>query len=402
MIAVVRRLQTIVWRRQILAVLAMVFIADLVVGMYSPTFSLFATSLGASLALLGTLSGTMGTTRILSSVPIGIISDSRGRRAVLTTGMILYAVAFTLFTLVTDSRWLLPVTVVYGLGIASTFFIGIAHVGDVVQKPDRGLAIGVYTTVMGLGFTVGSAVGGQLAGRWGYLANYRVAAIGALIGAAVIWWGLGNQPPARDQTRPSPRVSLGAKLGLLREPHLFAASLGYMLIVLMFDAAIVNFFPLYARSLDISQTAIGTMFAVRALASTTVRMPTGLLTLRIPTRYLMISALSLGMVTVFLICCTGSPVLLTLLLMGEGICFGMFLTSGQAFVAEQFEASDRGAAMGIYGTAGSIGSALGPILLGGVAELWDLRAAFWLTGGLVAVGLPVLIYATRRHGDTAR
>ena len=61
-------------RKEIWSVFAMVFMADVVVGMILPTFSLYASSLGASLSLIGILSTVVGLTRILSSVPIGVLS----------------------------------------------------------------------------------------------------------------------------------------------------------------------------------------------------------------------------------------------------------------------------------------------------------------------------------------
>lgn len=392
-----RRLQRVVIRKEFLAVLVMVFIDDMVVGVFPPTFSLYATSLGASLTLIGALSGVVGLIRIVSSVPIGIISDRKGRRGVMTAGMLLLAGSSYLYTVVTDPVLLVPFRIMYGLTIASTFFIGIAHVGDVTPKHDRGIAIGVYTTTMGLGFTVGSALAGRLAADYGYHFTFRLAAFAALIGAAVVWWGLDGGPHEESEISEAAKPSLPAQLGMLaREPHLFAASLGYGLIVLMFDAAVVNFFPLYATALTIDQTTIGSIFAVRALVSTAIRMPVGLLTTRISTRTLMIAALAVGMASLSLICCTGDRTLLTILLAGEGICFGAFLTSGQAFIAEKFTASERGAAMGVYGVAGSVGSAFGPLALGPIADHWGITTVFWLTGVLVLMGILVLIRTGRQ------
>jgi MFS family permease len=253
---------------------------------------------------------------------------------------------------------------------------------------------------MGLGFTLGSAIGGQMAADYGYTVTYRAAAITALFGFAIAWWGLGLT--RQRQIAHAPGLSLSAKLSLLvKEPHLFAASLGYLLIILMFDAAIVNFFPLYAASLFVSQATIGSMFAVRALVSTSVRLPTGVLTTRFSSKSLMVVALVLGMTMVLSICCTTIPQVLTILLAGEGICFGMFLTSGQAFIAEHFTQSNRGAAMGVYGTTGSIGSTVGPLILGAAADLWGLNAVFWLAGALVFVGIVVLLYVSYRQRNEA-
>jgi MFS family permease len=400
LVSVGQRVQGLLFRRELASVFVMVFIADLVVGIFSPTFSLYATGLGASVAFVGLLSSLVGLTRIVSSVPIGMLSDERGRKGVLVFGMLLLAVTAFLYTLASDAYQLLPIRMLHGIVITSTFFIGMAYAGDRVAKADRGLVSGVYTTCMGLGFAAGSALGGGMAARLGYTATFRVAGLLALVGFGVAWWGLSKPAQQRREVR---TVSPIGRLGMLaREPQLLAASLGYLLIILMFDAAIVNFFPLYAETLLIGQAAIGTMFAIRALASTSVRLPTGVGSTRVPSRYLMTAALVLGMVMVWSICFLTSPLALTIVLAGEGICFGMFLTSGQTFVTEQVDEADRGAAMGVYSMTGSIASTAGPFLMGAVAALWGLRSVFWFTGALVFVGILAFLYLSSRPGPAAQ
>lgn len=395
MLGLAHRLRRLLTRKELLSVFVMIFIADVVTGVFSPTFSLYAASLGASLTLVGLLSSTVGLTRILSSVPIGMISDSRGRKGVLVTGMGFLAVMAYLCTVVTNPVLLFPMRMLYGLMITSTFFIGMAYVGDLVIAADRGLASGAYTTCMGLGFTVGSVAGGKMAASLGYVATYRLAAGLALVGVVIAWWGLAA-PKVREVAHV--RVLAPGRLGLLiRDPQLLAVSLGYTVTILIFDAAIANFLPLYANSLLISQAAIGSMFAFRALASTAARLPTGILTARFPIRRLMTIGLCLGTTSVFAICFLTEPVPLAIALAGEGIGFGMFLVSGAAFINGHFPESDRGTAMGIYSMTGSIAATVGPFVLGAVADEWGLRAVFWLAGAIALVGIVVFLTVGSRR-----
>ena len=88
---------------------------------------------------------------------------------------------------------------------------------------------------------------------------------------------------------------------------------------------------------------------------------------------------------------------LGMLLAGEGIAFGMFLTSGQAFVTEHSTEDNRGTAIGVYSMAGSIGATMGPFVLGLVADVWGLAAVFQITGALVFTGIGVLWYLRSRQ-----
>jgi MFS family permease len=378
----------------VLTICLMVFLADVVSGIVSPTFALYAQSLGASLAFIGTLSAVVGLTRMMTSVPIGLFSDARGRKLTLTLGMLLFGLSTFLYTVVPTPALLIPARILSGLAQVSTFFIGAAYVGDIVSREERGMALGLYSTAMGLGFAVGPIVGGQLAAVSGIGASYQLAAVVALVGAAVAWFGL---PERSRRSKTGVDSSRGqfwwvSKLRILAtDLPLLAASVGQMLMSgVVFAGTISNFYPLYAASLSINEATIGSMFAVRAVISTLARMPTGLLTTRIPSSRLMLFALCLVLVAVSAMSWTTAPGMLYLFLAMEGLAFGMFLTAGQTFVTQHAAEEDRGTAIGIYGTAGSIGSIFGPLFLGFVAEIWGLTVVFWVTGVMVLLGIGLL------------
>jgi MFS family permease len=176
---------------------------------------------------------------------------------------------------------------------------------------------------------------------------------------------------------------------LMRNPNLLAASSGTLVNSLAFGV-LFAFFPLYAAANGRTDAAIGALLAGRALASTITRIPTGLLATRLPNWLLMAVALllmaAIQLTIVWSLLIPAWP----LLLMVEGIGYGMFLVAGQSFVTKHAAPADRGAAIGIYGMAGSIGGALGPTLLGLVAAQWGLAAVFPLTGGVLLVGIVVV------------
>lgn len=106
----------------------------------------------------------------------------------------------------------------------------------------------------------------------------------------------------------------------------------------------------------------------------------------------MLTALLIAVVAMFLLPQTEQRVVLSLLLILEGVAFGSFLTSGQIFVAQYSAVDTRGAAVGAYSAAGSLGSIFSPIVLGVVADLGGVQTVFWLTGLLVLLGIVVITY----------
>jgi MFS family permease len=386
----------------LLALFAMVFLADVAIGIYRATISLFASSLGATLTMIGILGSIEGLTVLLVAVPIGSLSDRVDRRTVLGGGLLLFALSYFLCSMVRNPVPLYPIRALIGVSVTSTFYLGLVLVSDIVEKPDQGLCIGIYTTCMGIGFAVGTAVGGRLAEDFGYSTGFRVAAIAVLVSFALLRWG-----PARKPTRPRPvradkTESLSAGLAVLgRNPALLAVYLGNLGIAMANEGTIFNFFPLYAASLSIGVAVIGSMFSIRMLSSSVARLPTGALVNRLSSRRLMVVALILSMVSLFSMAFATRPVVLSLLLVAEGVSFGMYFASGSAAIAEQTTEANRGTATGLFIMAGSIGVTLGPLALGQTAERWGLNTVFLLTAAVLLAALVVNLFLQSRVGRPA-
>jgi len=404
MVTGMQNLLQVLRKKEVLSLCFTVLVADFVLGIVWPTFSLYATSLGASLTLIGALSAVLGLTRILSSVPIGVLSDTTGRKNILLAGTLLFAASSFLYTVVPNPYFLFPVQVLSSWAMLSTFFMGMAYLGDIVASHERDVAIGLYTTSLGLGFAAGPVIGGAVAATYGYRASYRVAAVVALMGFVVARRGLVDRPMgqggavASEGTASPSDMPLSVKLSAaLKKTNLLAASVASLVMSAVFSGAITNFFPLHAASLSVSEATIGSMFSIRTLISTLVRVPTGMLAARFSSKGPLVTALALAMIAVVSISYTTIPVALTVFLAIEGIAWGMFVTSGQTFVMQQSSESDRGIAIGIWSTAGSIGSTVGPFLLGLIAEWWGIATVFRATGVMVLVGIVVLWYVSLRQ-----
>ena len=367
-------------------------------GIIVPTFSLFATEIGASLALVGILTGMSGIASIFASVPIGILSDKWGRKRVIMAGMLFFALTTFLYTVVPNPTLLIPIRILARFGLIGVFMVGIAYVGDVATPEDRGIALGLYSTGMALGFTLGPLIGGVIAERYGYNVTYRLAAVVALVGfvVAAIWLQEKSKTPqAIDAHSAEQRVPLARRIGLMfRDPQMLGASLANLGNNIAFTT-IFSFLPLYAVSLSIGDAAIGTMFAMRGLASTLSRIPTGMLTSHLSSRLLMMFGLCLAAVGLFVLSGVQSPGMLIVILIGDGIAYGLFLTAGQSHITELSAEEDRGSAVGLYTMAGSIGGAVGPIAMGVVAEWFGLGSVFWSSALLTLATTVAFKYLNR-------
>nr|MBC7245992.1 MFS transporter [Chloroflexota bacterium] len=381
-----------VLRSDVLTICLVIFCADIMSGVVSPTFSLYAKQLGASLTLIGILSSTVGITRLFVSMPLGFLSDRVGRKIVVTLGMISFATALVLFAIAPNAYFLLIGRVVDGIAMVCTFLIGAAYVSDIVAPEERGLAFGLYSTAMGLGFTIGPLFGAAVAARYGIAGSYWAGAAVGLTGAIMGAWRLQNIRTTGAISATQQRSLLADLQQMMHNRNLLAGSLANLLMSMVFSGAVVNFFPVYAAQVGIPQTVINSMFSARALLSTSARLPTGAVASKIPSRAVMMIALTIAVVVMFLVPQTQQRLTLSLLLILEGVAFGSFLTSGQIFVAQHSTTETRGAAVGAYSAAGSLGSIFSPIVLGIVADLGGVHTVFRLTSLLVLMGIFGIAY----------
>ena len=155
--------------------------------------------------------------------------------------------------------------------------------------------------------------------------------------------------------------------------------------------------------MGITTVTIGTLFAWRSIASAAGRVPMGPLSVRLPAHWTLAGVLVVEAAINLLISRTSSPLVLTALLILEGIGFGIFLVSGQMAVASAAGRTNRGAAVGLFWMAGSFGDLFGPIALGVIAQEMGLIAVFHTVAVAVIVGAVMVagfgaidVYRSRR------
>ncbi len=395
------RLGRLLRRRELIAIVAMIFFGNLGAGLSRTILSLHAQSLGASLTMIGTMGGVEGLSRLLLALPLGMISDRWGRRAVLSGGLTIAGVTYLLYGLASSPAQLYPLRIMSAVYFTSVIYIGSAYVSDLVDPEDQGLAIGFYATLMGLGFMVGAAVGGRTAEAVSYRAAFGVSIVSTAVAIVALRWGtakLGRlRKPGAVREEPSGR----ALLTLIRDPAVLAACLASLLYSAAVDGAMFSFFPLYAATFALGQTAIGGMLSLRSVFSTLVRLPAGALIGRFTSWGLLAAALALTTATLAAMAFVSSPAVLALFMAGEGIAFGVYLTASNTALVEVTAEGRRGAASGLFVMATSFGAALHPMIMGPVADRWGLSTIFWLTAVLLLVGLGAYGALRRRAGRRA-
>jgi DHA1 family multidrug resistance protein-like MFS transporter len=131
-------------------------------GMVMPIMPFYVESMGASATELGLLVAISPFIQLVASPVWGSVSDLRGRKPVLTVGLLGYGISMVLFGLSTELWMLFAARGVGALLSAATMPTAMAYVGDSTSERDRGGGMGALGAAMGLGMVLGPALGGLL------------------------------------------------------------------------------------------------------------------------------------------------------------------------------------------------------------------------------------------------
>jgi MFS family permease len=132
-------------------------------GVYEVIWSLFLTSLGASLELVGATFAFFAIPILLFSPPAGRIVDRRGGLAFIVVGSLMPAAAGIAYTLIRDPALALPLILVEGTGFAVLFPALYAVVAAGSPPGRSSTAQGLFGAAGTVGFIVASLIAGQLA-----------------------------------------------------------------------------------------------------------------------------------------------------------------------------------------------------------------------------------------------
>jgi MFS family permease len=167
--------------------LAFSFISTLfAMGNFSDAFlALRAQDAGMMIALIPLAFFALNLSSSIFSMPVGILSDRIGRRPVLISGFLIFAIIYLGFGIASSITWIWALFILYGLYYAFTDGIQKAYIADIVPEGQRGTAMGTFNALTGLAALPASIIAGYLWQSFGPEVAFSVSS-GIAILAAVL------------------------------------------------------------------------------------------------------------------------------------------------------------------------------------------------------------------------
>jgi len=382
---------------------------------------------------------------------IGRAGDILGRKRVYTTGCILFTLGLGLCALAQNITQLILFRLIESIGAAMIVALGIAIITASFPPWERGKALGILSAVVGVGLMLGPVLGGFLIDTLGWPSIFYVRLPIAVIGLALAWIMLREQPSAKSSNRFDLWGSLTlfgflsclllavnqgdlrgwtsffvlalgtaavaflflflaverrtaepvVDLGLFRQ-RLFAAATGSHLLFYMAIIIVAFLMPFYLiQSAGYSSSMAGVLLITTPLLAVIVAPLSGRLYDRLGSFVLCFAGLGLTGLGLFLLsglnsASTTGDVVLRLAVMGLGM--GLFVAPNTSAIMGVVAQQRLGTASAMIATVRQIGMAIGLAIAGAIFVAGDdFRNALWVA--LAICGLGLLVSLLRKRGQ---
>lgn len=325
---------------------------------------------------------------------IGNLSDKYGRRPVLLFSLLGFGIDYIILALAPDYSWLFAGRIIAGITGAS-FTTAAAYIADVSTAETRAKNFGMIGAAFGLGFVIGPALGGLLAG-FGIRAPFYAAAGLCLLNALYGYFVL-PESLSKEHRRPFEwrRANPFGSLQFLRKtPSIGSLAISFFLIYLAAQAVQGNwsFFTIYR--FNWSEGMVGISLAVVGVLVGAVQAGlTRIITPRIGNNksiYLGLLLYTAGLV-LFAFATKGWMMFAFLVPYCLG---GIAGPSLQAILAEHVPPSQQGELQGALTSLMSLTTIIGPLIMNNIFEYFTRpQAPFYFPGLFFLLGAFFMLFS---------
>lgn len=379
-------------------IIAVLFVSNLItmlgVGMVTPFLSIYARDLHATGTSIGLIFGAFALARGIGTPVFGRLSDLSGRKRFILMGLFSFAVLSALYPFARDATDLILLRFVQGLASCVVTPISMAYVIEVTRPETEGETLGTFSISLFAGMALGPLLGGWITHLYSTMnaTFYVVSAISAVT-LMFVFWLLPPSPP--KQVPESHEFTLNGLFAPMNDPQVRAVCL-FRFANAVIVSSIMGFLPLLAESRGVKMASIGMIVSGFLLFSGILQRPFGRMADHYDRSKMIVSGQILHIVGLVLLSCMTSRGGTWLPLLFLSIGTGVAVSAATAESSRLGRIYGPGTLIGLFNTAMSLGTAVGPLLAGFVSDHMGLPRAFAFLGGLIFLAtVPFLIPARK-------
>jgi DHA1 family tetracycline resistance protein-like MFS transporter len=390
-----------------------VFIDLLGFSLILPLLPFYATTYGASAAVVGLLVASYAAAQLIGAPVLGRLSDRYGRRPVLLLsvfgtllGFLMLAMAEPLGTALAGVLSGLGLSVSVSAAVVVVLFasrildgvtggnisVAQAYIADITDAQGRAKALGLLGAAFGLGFIIGPAVGGTLS-VYGYSVPAFAAALMSLIALLSIYFALPESLPEEERrTRaqtPRSAFTVNALVEAFRLPRVSPLLVTRFLFGLSF-AMLQTIFPLYGQE-RFGLTAQSTGYILTYIGVIIVLVQAvgiGMMTARWRESRLIVFMIGLFGLSMLAWAFAPTLALLLVVLLPVAVSGGSLNTLVNSVLSKSVYPEEIGGILGISTSVESLTRVIAPILGGYLLGALGTRAPGLASALLIALLLP--------------
>jgi MFS family permease len=364
----------------------------------APIIPLYAQSLGASPQIIGWAVAASTITGIFMKLPAGTLSDILGRRTLLLAGASVFALTPFFYPLAATVAGLIILRFIHGNATAIFGPTASATISDISAANERGVRLGLYASVQGIGQTLGPLLGGFLITWQGFSTPFVMSGVIGTIGLLLLFlFRIGSDNRERKNIVKN----------LLQGWREVAGNRGIMITSVavaaqMFAVGAYNaFLPLFAKDVvGLDAGKIGIIFGIQTTTTLLARPLMGKFSDRIGRKPLILAALLWCALLIALLPHLQRFELLLIFGSAWGLGSAVVSSVASAFITDLAKRAHYGTAHGAFGTIFDIGEAAGPIigglLVASFGYVWMFAA---MAAQLFAVSL--IFVSTKFQGSSS-
>ncbi len=370
------------------------FVTTFGFGIIQPILPIFAADLKASGFMLGLIFSAMSMSKLFFNPLFGWLSDKKGRKVFITSGLFIYVFVALSYTLISTPVQMIFVRLAAGFTYAMVMPIVIAYIGGMSKQGEESYNMATLNLSAGLGMAMGPIIGGILADKFNMNAAFYGQATLLFISFLITLFLLPNQKPDHKavQTAKLPLKKLfssNVMIGIAISTCMNAMTMSSLFV----------FMPLFSKSLKLTNTQIGILLATVMILSGLLQLPFGKLAGKYDKINFIISGSLIGAATVGLLpLCHGFHALLGVSLL-VAIGFAMSGPALSGLLIERSRATGLGASIGTISAFQEAGLIVGPVFSGLIMDKIDLNSVFYIMAGFSALATFIFILFTKIKTD---
>lgn len=378
--------------KKVFPILALcIFTSTLGIGIISPLLPLYISDMGATGIWLGVIVAAYFISNSVCVPIAGRLSDRRGRKSFLTIGLLAYSIISLGYIWSTDITHLAMVRLLHGVAGALTIPIAIAYIGDLSPAGEEGKWQGYATASLFSGFGFGPFLGGALTEHFGMTTAFLAMSGLNLLAFLIALFFLPEI--SRRKTGADPHLSFKE----MSTSNMIRGLFSYRLAQALGRGGIMAFLPIFATTIGLSISLIGTLLSINILSVALFTPLGGIMADRFRRRTLIIIGSTFFTVSLAMIPLTNSFSQLLAVLLIQGISGALSMSAAGALTVEEGRKYGMGSTMSIFFLAMGIGMAAGPIISGAISDWLNVSSVFYFGGVTGLIGTGLFIWFTRQY-----